>query len=90
MTRLHLAGVGGNPGQVPGLEGDPHLSGGDRDRPWAHPGNSRPVSALSLSHDDLTSDHDRAGHTSSRPTAPSLKEDGIQPASRRRIQTQHF
>ena len=48
MTRLHLAGVGGNPGQVPGLEGDPHLTGGDRDRPGAHPGNTRSVSAPRL------------------------------------------
>ena len=48
MTRLHLAGVGGNPSKVSGLEGDPHLPGGDRDCPGPHPGNTFPVSAPRL------------------------------------------
>ena len=87
MTAQHLAGVGGNPGQVPGLEGNPDLPGGDSLRPRPDSGNAQ---SLMPSLDDLTSDHDRAGHTPTRSTAPALKEDGIQATPGRGIQTQHF
>ena len=84
MTRQHNVGVGGDTGQVPGLEGDPHLARGDRDRPGPDPGNTRQVSDADCQ-DDLSSDHDRAGHSPSRTAAPSLKKDGIQSASKRGI-----
>ena len=87
MTAQHLAGVGGNPGQVAGLEGDPDLPGGDSLRPRPDSGDAQ---SLMPSLDVLTSDHDRAGHTSSGPPAPALKEDGIQSILGRGVHTQHF
>ena len=43
MSTQHLAGTGGNPRQVPGLEGDPDLAGGDRLRPGSDSGKTGPV-----------------------------------------------
>lgn len=89
MTKQHyLAGVGGDPRQVPGLEGDPDLAGGDRLRPGSDPGEPGPVSRAESR--SLTSDHDRAGHTPSRTAPSSLKKDGIQSTSVRGVPTQHF
>ena len=45
MTTQHLAGVGVNPRQVPGLEGDPDLPGGDSLGPGSDSGKPGPVSS---------------------------------------------